>query len=123
MITSHAHQLVVNTSMTSSAHAEPFTASAESAPHSGGPGSESPAQFEDDFDIPPIHLPPSALEEPDHNKELWEKLMSMYNDYFKTQEALFTTIRDNKHNIADHQQRHFGLQTLQRAHSFLSFKI
>ena len=59
----------------------------------------------------------------DHNKELWEKLMNMYNDYFKTQEVLFTTIRDNKHNIADHQQRHFGLQTLQRAHSFLSFKI
>ena len=59
----------------------------------------------------------------DHNKELWEKLMSMYNDYFKTQEALFTMIRDNRHNIADHQQRHFGLQTLQRAHSFQSFKI
>ena len=67
MITSHAHQLVVNTSMTSSAAVEPFTtASAESAPP-GGPGSESPAQFEDDFDIPPIHLPPSALEEPDYN--------------------------------------------------------
>ena len=51
MITSHAHQ-IIETNMTSAT--ETF---ASEAP----PGGESPAQFEDDFDIPPIHLPPSAL--------------------------------------------------------------
>ena len=85
MITSHAHQLVVNTSMTSSAHAEPFTASAESAPHSGGPGSESPAQFEDDFDIPPIHLPPSALEEPDYNNGAYHQQQHYHHHHQQQQ--------------------------------------
>merc|ERR1712172_191934 len=33
-----------------------------------------------------------------NNQELWDKL-----------QALYTTIRDNKHDIADHRLRHLGL--------------
>merc|ERR1712216_506096 len=44
-----------------------------------------------------------------NNQELWDKLQNLYNEHFRTEEALFTTIRDNKHDIADHRQRHLGL--------------
>merc|ERR1711970_1112383 len=44
-----------------------------------------------------------------NNQELWDKLQALYNEHFHTEEALFTTIRDNKHDIADHRQRHLGL--------------
>ena len=38
-----------------------MTSATETFASEAPPGGESPAQFEDDFDIPPIHLPPSAL--------------------------------------------------------------
>merc|ERR1711970_1555286 len=44
-----------------------------------------------------------------NNQELWDKLQALYNEHFRTEEALFTTIRDNKHDIADHRQGHLGL--------------
>merc|ERR1712032_783566 len=44
-----------------------------------------------------------------NNQELWDSLQALYNEHFRTEEALFTTIRDNKHDIADHRQRHLGL--------------
>ena len=44
-----------------------------------------------------------------NNQELWDKAMALYNEHFGAEEALFTTIRDNKHDIADHRQRHLGL--------------
>ena len=44
-----------------------------------------------------------------NNQELWDKAQDLYNEHFRAEEALFTTIRDNKHNIADHRQRHLGL--------------
>ena len=44
-----------------------------------------------------------------NNQELWDSLQALYNEHFRAEEALFTTIRDNKHNIADHRQRHLGL--------------
>merc|ERR1711971_1474891 len=37
-----------------------------------------------------------------NSQELWDKLQALYNEHFRTEEALFTTIRDNKHDIADH---------------------
>merc|ERR1712216_819911 len=44
-----------------------------------------------------------------NSQELWDKLQALYNEHFRTEEALFTTIRDNKHDIADHRLRHLGL--------------
>ena len=36
-------------------------------------------------------------------------MMAIYEKHFEAEEALFTTIRDNKHDIADHRHRHLGL--------------
>ena len=70
MITSHAHQ--VSPAMTSSSETFGGAPGAGNDPN-GPPGqAESPAAFEDDFDIPPIHLPPSALEEPDYNNGAYQ---------------------------------------------------
>ena len=44
-----------------------------------------------------------------NNQELWESLQNLYNEHFRAEEALFTTIQDNKHDIADHRLRHLGL--------------
>merc|ERR1711974_311396 len=44
-----------------------------------------------------------------NNQELWNSLQNLYNEHFRTEEALFTTIQDNKHDIADHRLRHLGL--------------
>jgi len=44
-----------------------------------------------------------------NNQELWDRLQALYNEHFRAEEALFTTIRDNKHDIADHRGRHLGL--------------
>ena len=71
MITSHAHQ--VSPAMTSSSETFGGAPGAGNDPNGGPPGqAESPAAFEDDFDIPPIHLPPSALEEPDYNNGAYQ---------------------------------------------------
>ena len=86
MITSHAHQPLHSQNSTDSSLENMTSASAvvaagqgtldrsagSAAPFSGDTA-DSPAQFEDDFDIPPINLPPSALEDqqnqhqPDYN--------------------------------------------------------
>jgi len=39
----------------------------------------------------------------------WEKLIDLFNAHFRAEEGLFTQIRDNKHDIADHRHRHLGL--------------
>ena len=86
MITSHVHQpsQIHNSTDSSLASLDTMTSSAavsgQGGQHAGSAGdpfksadasADSPAQFEDDFDIPPISLPPSALEDqhqqPDYN--------------------------------------------------------
>ena len=71
MITSHAHQPTdtMTSSSVSSAPADPFTPSADAT-------ADSPAQFEDDFDIPPINIPPSALEDQQHTVRKLTKFWS-----------------------------------------------
>ena len=60
MITSHAHP-EVNTMATTEAGQPPYETGQQATENS-------PAAFEDDFDIPPINLPPAALEDqPDYN--------------------------------------------------------
>jgi hypothetical protein len=68
MITSHAHQpqppsTDIDT-MTSSSTAASVASTAADPFTTADASADSPAQFEDDFDIPPINLPPSALEDP-----------------------------------------------------------
>ena len=92
MITSHAHHQPSHNNQhntinnTTDSSLDTMTSSAAvsvqgSSQHAGSAGdpfgsadastADSPAQFEDDFDIPPINLPPSALEDqhqqPDYN--------------------------------------------------------
>ena len=45
-----------------------------------------------------------------NNQELWYSLQALYNEHFRAEEALFTTIRDNKHDIADHRHDHKDLR-------------
>ena len=49
------------------------------------------------------------MEEHPGDAAVWEKLNNLYNEHFAAEEDLFTTIRDNTHDIADHRQRHMGL--------------
>ena len=36
-------------------------------------------------------------------------MVNLYNEHFRFGEGMFTTILDNKHDIADHRGRHLGL--------------
>jgi len=43
------------------------------------------------------------------SQETWDKLVALYNEHFAHEEDLFTQIKDQEHDIADHRARHLGL--------------
>jgi len=43
------------------------------------------------------------------DQAIWDKMVNLFNEHFRNEEAMFTTILDNKHDIADHRGRHLGI--------------
>ena len=43
------------------------------------------------------------------SQETWDKAVELYNNHFRYEEGLFSTIQDGEHDIADHRLRHLGL--------------
>ena len=44
-----------------------------------------------------------------NDQATWDRMVEVFNQHFRNEEALFSTIHDNKHDIADHRNRHLGL--------------
>jgi len=44
-----------------------------------------------------------------NSQEAWNTAKTLFNEHFAAEEELFTVVRDNKHDIADHRLRHLGL--------------
>ena len=43
------------------------------------------------------------------DQAVWDKMVTLFNEHFRYEEGMFTTILDNKHNIAEHRGRHLGI--------------
>jgi len=43
------------------------------------------------------------------SKSTWENMIKVFNDHFRNEEAMFSVIPDNQHDIADHRLRHLGV--------------
>jgi len=43
------------------------------------------------------------------DKAIWDHMIEVFNEHFRNEEAMFTTIPDNAHNIAEHRNRHVGI--------------
>ena len=43
------------------------------------------------------------------DQAVWDKMVILFNEHFRYEEGMFTTILDNKHNIAEHRGRHLGI--------------
>ena len=43
------------------------------------------------------------------DQAVWDNMIHVFNEHFQNEEAMFTTILDNAHNIAEHRNRHLGI--------------
>ena len=52
-----------------------------------------------------------AVEAQPEDQAVWDNLNKLFNEHFAEEENLFSQIQDQKHDIADHKQRHLGLMS------------
>ena len=58
------------------------------------------------------------------SQESWDAMIDVYNMHFANEEAMFSTILDNAHDIADHKARHSGImRTIEGARVPISQEI
>ena len=49
------------------------------------------------------------VESSPNDKAKWESMLEVFNTHFRNEEAMFSIIPDNIHDIADHTLRHLGV--------------